>query len=61
MGTGSGNLKKVSLNLPVTVEALADIEIGNVVYLNGVVYTAREGRLSKGPERRLRRLPDEFR
>ncbi len=43
MGTGSGNLKKISLNLPVTVEALADVEIGNVVYLNGIVYTAREG------------------
>lgn len=43
MGTGSGNLKKVSLTLPVTVEDLKQIEIGNVVYLNGVVYTAREG------------------
>lgn len=43
MGTGSGNLKKISLNLPVTVDDLKDVEIGNVVYLNGVVYTAREG------------------
>ena len=43
MGTGSGKLKTVSLNLPVTTEDLKDIEIGTVVYLNGVVYTAREG------------------
>ena len=43
MGTGSGKLKTVSLNLPVTTDDLKDIEIGTVVYLNGVVYTAREG------------------
>lgn len=43
MGTGTGKIKKISLNLPVTVEALKEVEIGDVVYLNGVVYTAREG------------------
>lgn len=43
MGTGSGKLKTVSLNVPVKTEDLKDIEIGTVVYLNGVVYTAREG------------------
>ncbi len=43
MGTGSGKLKKISLNLPVTAEQLKDIEIGDIVYLNGVVYTGREG------------------
>ena len=43
MGTGSGKLKKVSLSVPVTTEQLKDIEIGDIVYLNGVVYTAREG------------------
>ncbi|WNJ98873.1 fumarate hydratase C-terminal domain-containing protein [Thalassospiraceae bacterium LMO-JJ14] len=43
MGTEHGNLKTVSLNLPVTTDDLKDIEIGTVVYLNGVVYTAREG------------------
>ena len=47
MGTGSGKLKTVSLNLPVTTEDLKDIEIGTVVYLNGVVYTAREGIYTK--------------
>ena len=41
MGTGSGKLNKVSLNLPVTTEQLKDIEIGDIVYLNGVVYTAQ--------------------
>jgi len=40
---GTGKLRKVSLNLPVTVEDLKQIEIGDIVYLNGVVYTAREG------------------
>ena len=43
MGTGSGTLKKLSLTVPVTVEDLKDVEIGTVVYLNGVVYTGREG------------------
>ncbi len=43
MGTGTGKIKKISLNVPVTVEDLKDVEIGDVVYLNGVVYTAREG------------------
>ena len=43
MGTGTGKIKKISLNVPVTVEALKEVEIGDVVYLNGVVYTAREG------------------
>ena len=43
MGTGSGKIKTISLNVPVKTEDLKDIEIGTVVYLNGVVYTAREG------------------
>lgn len=36
-------LKEVSLDLPATPEAIAALEVGSVVYLNGVVYTAREG------------------
>ncbi len=43
MGLQHGKLKTVSLTLPVSTEDLKDIEIGTVVYLNGVVYTAREG------------------
>ena len=36
-------LKKVELQTPVTPSALAQLEIGNVVYLSGVIYTGREG------------------
>ena len=36
-------LKQVSLDLPATDEALAQLEPGSIVYLNGIVYTAREG------------------
>ena len=39
----SGKLKQVRLTLPVTTEALSELEIGSVVYLDGVVYTSREG------------------
>lgn len=38
-----GRLKKVRLNTPVTQEDLQGLELGNVVYLNGIVYTGREG------------------
>lgn len=40
---GTGSLKKINLNVPVTTEQLKDVEIGDIVYLTGVVYTAREG------------------
>jgi len=36
-------LNKVSIDLPATPEAIAALELGAIVYLNGVVYTAREG------------------
>ena len=45
-GSGSG-LKKVRLNTPVQVEDLSRLEIGNVVYLDGVLYTGREGLYNK--------------
>ncbi len=35
--------KEVRLSTPVTAEAIAGLELGQVVYLSGVVYTAREG------------------
>ena len=38
-------LKTVELNLPASREDLATLEIGTVVYLNGRLFTAREGRL----------------
>lgn len=36
-------LNKVSLDLPASPEAIAELQIGSIVYLNGIVYTAREG------------------
>lgn len=39
----AGNLKIVHLSLPAKTEDLAKLEIGNVVYLSGRVFTAREG------------------
>ena len=38
-----GRLKKVRLKTPVTQEDLQGLELGNVVYLDGIVYTGREG------------------
>lgn len=43
----NGNLKKVSLSTNPDTAALKSLELGNVVYLNGVVYTAREGAYKK--------------
>ena len=42
MAAGS-KLKTVRLSAPVAPEDLAGLEIGSVVYLDGVVYTGREG------------------
>ncbi|MDH5355905.1 MAG: fumarate hydratase C-terminal domain-containing protein [Gammaproteobacteria bacterium] len=36
-------LNKVSLDLPASPEAIAELQLGSIVYLNGIVYTAREG------------------
>ena len=36
-------LKEVQLQLPASPDAIAQLEIGSVVFLTGVVYTAREG------------------
>ncbi len=36
-------LEHVSLNLPASGDDIAKLKIGSVVFLNGVVYTAREG------------------
>ena len=35
--------RKISLSANPTPEALAELVIGDIVYLTGVVYTAREG------------------
>ena len=39
----TGKLRKVSLNLPATAEDIAALRPGDVAFLTGVVYTAREG------------------
>jgi L(+)-tartrate dehydratase beta subunit len=36
-------MREVHLTTPVTDDALAGLELGDVVYLSGVLYTAREG------------------
>ncbi len=38
-----GSLKTTTLTLPASIEDLRKLEIGTVVYLNGRVFTAREG------------------
>ena len=36
-------LNEVTIDLPATPESIASLELGSIVYLNGIVYTAREG------------------
>lgn len=42
MGDKSKGLRQVRLTTPVAPEALADLEIGTIVFLDGQVYTGRE-------------------
>ena len=39
----SDEMKVIHLDLPARREDLARLELGSAVYLNGLVYTAREG------------------
>jgi L(+)-tartrate dehydratase beta subunit len=43
MATPGRKLQTVRLTTPVSPEAIAGLELGQVVYLDGVVYTGREG------------------
>jgi L(+)-tartrate dehydratase beta subunit len=43
MGARAEKLKHVRLRTPVSDEDLAGLEIGTVVFLDGLIYTAREG------------------
>src|SRR5262245_62671917 len=43
-------LKSARLDLPVSTAALRALEIGTVIYLNGRIYTAREGVYKKAVE-----------
>lgn len=36
-------LRKIGIDLPVTPEKIAELRLGDIAFLNGVVYTAREG------------------
>lgn len=36
-------MKQIHIDLPATAEAIAELELGSIVFLNGLVYTAREG------------------
>ena len=40
---GRGNLRRVRLTTPVRDEDLAKLELGDVVFLDGLIYTGREG------------------
>ncbi|NJM34131.1 MAG: fumarate hydratase [Rhodomicrobium sp.] len=57
MAGSDGKLKTVRLKTPVSPEAIAALEIGTVVYLDGVVYTGREG-VYKSVVEDGRTLPD---
>ena len=43
MAEKHGKLEEVRLTTPVSAEAIAGLKLGQVVYLDGVVYTGREG------------------
>ena len=43
MASDPGKLKTVRLTTPVEAEAIAELALGDVVFLDGVVYTGREG------------------
>ena len=43
MGISRGKLKEVRLTTPVTDGQLRALAIGTVVYIDGVIYTGREG------------------
>lgn len=51
MAAAEQQFKTVRLKVPVSAEDLAGLEIGTIVYLDGVVYTGREGVYKKVLER----------
>jgi L(+)-tartrate dehydratase beta subunit len=40
---GNAKLREIRLSTTPTREALAELQLGDVVYLDGLIYTAREG------------------
>ncbi|MEM7565231.1 MAG: fumarate hydratase C-terminal domain-containing protein [Pseudomonadota bacterium] len=59
MASQQSERKSVRLSIPVAAEDLQPLEIGTVVYLDGLIYTAREGVYKKVLEERSE-LPDNF-
>ena len=47
MGNSDTSLKQTRLKLPASPEDIAALELGTIVYLDGIVYTAREGVYNK--------------
>lgn len=43
MGRHADKLRKVRLNAPVSAADIAELELGTIVYLDGTVFTGREG------------------
>ena len=43
MATVNQKLKQIRLKVPATAEDIATLEIGSIVYLDGIIYTGREG------------------
>ena len=47
MAVGERELEEVRLSTPVSAEDAANLALGQVVYLDGLVYTGREGLYSR--------------
>ncbi len=47
MADTKGNLKTIRLSTSPNADALRQLEIGNIVYLDGIIYTGREGVYTK--------------
>jgi len=47
MAEQSGSLKQVRIKIPASPEDIASLELGTIVFLDGIVYTAREGAYKK--------------
>jgi L(+)-tartrate dehydratase beta subunit len=58
MGERAQKLKQVRLRTPVTKEDLAKLEIGSVVFLDGLIYTGREGVYERFLKEEQRPEPD---
>ncbi len=51
MAIGGGKPREVRLKTPVSDQAIAGLGLGDVVYLDGIVYTGREGSIGASSRR----------